>query len=98
MVADVITWIARYGDNVLLVVICAAGVVLNVHTIRHGSDAVGRALRVVAAVGLGYVVVIQAIYIAGFRLTNGWYEMATMALAATLTLNAWVGRDRGTRG
>ena len=96
--ADVIAWITRYGDNVLLVGIALAGLVFNVCTIRHGFTGVARTLRIVAVVALGYVVVIQSIYIAGIKLTNGWYEMSTMVLAATLTLNAWVGRDRGTCG
>ena len=95
---DVLVWLTRYADNVLLVVIAAAGLALNACTIRHNSDGVARALRIVAAVALGYVVVIQSVYIAGLRPPNGWYEAATIALVAVLALNAWVGRNRGTCG
>ncbi len=98
MVADVLAWVTRYGDNVLLIVIAAIGLALNVCTIRHNSYGVARALRVVAATALGYVVVIQAVYVSGITPPNGWFEAATIALVAVLALNAWVGRNRGTCG
>lgn len=95
-VADAILWLQRYGDNLILVGIALAGLALNVCYARNCPPGVVRSLKLLSSVALGYVVVIQSIYIAGYFPGNGWYEAATIALAATLALYAWVGRDRGT--
>ena len=90
-----VSWLTRYGDNLILVGICLAGLVFAACYVRRGPPGVERSLKLLSAVALGYVVVIQSIYIAGWFIGNGWYEAATMVLAATLALYAWVGRDRG---
>lgn len=88
-------WLQRYGDNALLVCVAVAGLAFNLRYIRHCPPGIPRALKGVAAVALGYVVVVQSCYVVGMHLSNGWYEAAALVLAAVLALNAWVGRNRG---
>lgn len=93
---DVVGWLVRYGDNLLLAAIALAGAWLNCRYVRNCAPGVARTLKLVAAVALGYTAFLHALYVAGIFLGNGWYEAAALILASTLALNAWVGRDRGT--
>lgn len=88
-------WLARYGDNCLLVIVAAIGLVAHIRYVRACPAGIVRALKALACVALAYVLVIQALYVMGVTLPNGWFEAAVLALVGIIAANGIVGRPRG---